>query len=147
MSLSKSSASTHRKSGRNLRRKCRRYQEGRPHVRQRRKGSIFYSMGVTQHTTGTEGSCPVQPRSSVRQHRHRVGGVNPCAVRTTSKAPATWAAFNVFSGYSRWQMPRCGKIERAWDAKLSDKPGLTLCDIVHKAGHGDISSSTSWVKT
>ena len=62
------------------------------------------------------------------------------ADRTTFRAPATWAASPATcTGYQKVANPDAlAKFEKAWGVKLSDKPGLTLCEIVHKAGHGDI---------
>jgi len=43
------------------------------------------------------------------------------------------------TGYQKVVNPDAlAKFENAWGVKLSDKVGLTLTEIVHKAGHGDI---------
>jgi len=105
------------------------------------KGAIFYSMGVTQHTTGTEG---VMSLSNLALLCGNIGiesgGVNPLRGQNNVQGACDMGGLpNVFSGYQQVANPQAlEKFEKAWDVKLSDKPGLTLCDIVHKAGHGDI---------
>ena len=103
--------------------------------------TIFYSMGVTQHTTGTEG---VMSLSNLALLCGNIGiesgGVNPLRGQNNVQGACDMGGLpNVFTGYQQVGNPQAlEKFEKAWGVKLSDKPGLTLCDIVHKAGHGDI---------
>ena len=57
------------------------------------KAGIFYTLGITEHTVGTDNVHePRQPRHGHRPHRRRsTPASTPCAARTTCRAPATWA--------------------------------------------------------
>lgn len=108
---------------------------------QAEKGSIFYTMGVTQHTTGTEG---VMSLSNLALLCGNIGiesgGVNPLRGQNNVQGACDMGGLpGDFTGYQKVANPDAfAKFEKAWGVKLSDKPGFTLCDIVHKAGHGDI---------
>ncbi len=105
------------------------------------KGAIFYTMGVTQHTTGTEG---VMSLSNLALLCGNIGiesgGVNPLRGQNNVQGACDMGGLpGDFTGYQKVANPDAfAKFEKAWGVKLSDKPGFTLCDIVHKAGHGDI---------
>lgn len=105
------------------------------------KGAIFYTMGVTQHTTGTEG---VMSLSNLALLCGNIGiesgGVNPLRGQNNVQGACDMGGLpGDFTGYQKVANPDAfAKFEKAWGVKLPDKPGFTLCDIVHKAGHGDI---------
>jgi len=105
------------------------------------KGAIFYTMGVTQHTTGTEG---VMSLSNLALLCGNIGiesgGVNPLRGQNNVQGACDMGGLpGDLTGYQKVANPEAlAKFEKAWGVKLSDKPGFTLCDIVHKAGHGDI---------
>jgi formate dehydrogenase major subunit len=67
-------------------------------------GSILYCMGITQHTTGTDNVKSLANLAMLCGNMGiRGGGVNPCAGRTTSRGPATWAACpTCLPATSRW---------------------------------------------
>ena len=105
------------------------------------KASIFYAMGVTQHTTGTEGVMSLSNLSLLCGNIGiESGGINPLRGQNNVQGACDMGALpGDLTGYQKVANPDAlAKFENAWGAKLSDKPGLTLCDIVHKAGHGDI---------
>jgi formate dehydrogenase major subunit len=56
-------------------------------------GAIYYGLGVTEHA---QGSTTVMAIANLAMATGNIGrrgvGVNPCAGRTTCRAPATWAA-------------------------------------------------------
>jgi formate dehydrogenase alpha subunit len=105
------------------------------------KGAIFYSMGVTQHTTGTEG---VMTLSNLALLCGNIGiesgGINPLRGQNNVQGACDMGGLpGDLPGYQKVANPDAlAKFEKAWGVKLSDKPGLTLTEIVHKAGHGDI---------
>jgi formate dehydrogenase alpha subunit len=105
------------------------------------KGAIFYTMGVTQHTTGTEG---VMSLSNLALLCGNIGiesgGVNPLRGQNNVQGACDMGGLpGDLTGYQKVANPDAlAKFEKAWGVKLSDKPGLTLTEIVHKAGHGDI---------
>jgi len=105
------------------------------------KGSIFYAMGVTQHTTGTEG---VMTLSNLALLCGNIGiesgGINPLRGQNNVQGACDMGGLpGDLPGYQKVANPDVlAKFEKAWGVKLPDTPGFTLCDIVHKAGHGDI---------
>ena len=105
------------------------------------KAAIFYSMGVTQHTTGTDG---VMSLSNLALLCGNIGiesgGVNPLRGQNNVQGACDMGGLpGDLTGYQKVANPQAlEKFEKAWGVKLSDKPGVTLTEIVHKAGHGDI---------
>jgi len=105
------------------------------------KGAIFYSMGVTQFTTGTEG---VMSLSNLALLCGNIGiesgGINPLRGQNNVQGACDMGGLpGDLTGYQKVANPEAlAKFEKAWGVKLSDKPGVTLTEIVHKAGHGDI---------
>jgi len=105
------------------------------------KASIFYSMGVTQHTTGTEG---VMSLSNLALLCGNIGiesgGINPLRGQNNVQGACDMGGLpGDLTGYQKVANPEAlAKFEKAWGVELSNKPGLTLTEIVHKAGHGDI---------
>jgi formate dehydrogenase alpha subunit len=105
------------------------------------KAAIVYSMGVTQHTTGTEG---VMTLSNLALLCGNIGiesgGINPLRGQNNVQGACDMGGLpGDLPGYQKVANPDViAKFEKAWGVKLSDKPGVTLTEIVHKAGHGDI---------
>ena len=105
------------------------------------KASIFYSMGVTQHTTGTEGVMSLSNLSLLCGNIGiESGGINPLRGQNNVQGACDMGGLpGDLTGYQKVANPEAlAKFEKAWGVKLSDKPGVTLTEIVHKAGHGDI---------
>jgi formate dehydrogenase major subunit len=105
------------------------------------KASIFYSMGVTQHSTGTNG---VMGTSNLALLCGNIGkesaGVNPLRGQNNVQGACDMGCLpGDLTGYQKVANPQViEKFEKAWGAKLSDKPGLTVTEIVGKAGKGEI---------
>ena len=54
--------------------------------------AIVYCLGVTEHSTGTDGVMALSNIAMITGNLgRRGGGVNRCAARTTCRGPATWA--------------------------------------------------------
>jgi formate dehydrogenase alpha subunit len=105
------------------------------------KAAIFYSMGVTQHSTGTEGVMTLSNLAILCGNIGiESGGINPLRGQNNVQGACDMGGLpGDLPGYQKVANPQVlEKFEKAWDAKLSDKPGFTLTEIVHKAGHGDI---------
>jgi formate dehydrogenase alpha subunit len=108
---------------------------------QAEKGTILYTMGVTQHTTGTEG---VMSLSNLALLCGNIGiesgGINPLRGQNNVQGACDMGGLpGDLTGYQKVANPEAlAKFEKAWGVKLSDKPGITLTEIVHKAGSGDI---------
>jgi len=108
-----------------------------------RPGMIFYAMGITQHTHGTDN---VLATSNLALLTGNVGrpssGVNPLRGQNNVQGACDVGALpNVYPGYQRVDNPEIKrKFEAAWGGPLSDRPGLTLTEIVQAAHAGTIEA-------
>lgn len=100
------------------------------------KVGIFYSMGVTQHSTGTQGVMSV---SNLALLCGNVGkessGVNPLRGQNNVQGACDLGALpGDLPGYQKVFIPEViEKFEDAWKVKLSDKPGLTVTEMLNEA--------------
>ncbi len=105
--------------------------------------SIIYSMGITQHTTGTDN---VLSLANLAMLTGNVGkestGVNPLRGQNNVQGACDLGALpNVYPGYQSVENPQIhAKFEKAWNTKLSAKTGLTVVEIMHAIESGDIKA-------
>lgn len=105
------------------------------------KAGIFYTMGITQHTTGTNAVMSV---SNLAMMCGNVGkesaGVNPLRGQNNVQGACDMGGLpSDLPGYQKVFRPEViEKFETAWGAKLSDEVGLTLSEIMDEAADGDI---------
>ena len=105
------------------------------------KAGIFYTMGVTQHTTGTNA---VMSISNLAMMCGNVGkesaGVNPLRGQNNVQGTCDMGGLpSDLPGYQKvFREEVIEKFEEAWGAKLSDQVGLTLSEIMDGAADGDI---------
>jgi len=103
--------------------------------------SIVFSMGITQHTTGTEN---VLSLANLAMLTGNVGkesaGVNPLRGQNNVQGACDLGALpNVYPGYQSVEDADIqAKFEKAWNAKLSAKTGLTVMEIFHAIEDGDV---------
>ncbi len=105
------------------------------------KASIFYCMGITQHTNGVNNVMSISNLAMLCGHIGREStGVNPLRGQNNVQGACDMGALpNVYPGYQAVNKPEITeKFEKAWGATLSSKPGLTVSEIMNGAGHGDI---------
>jgi formate dehydrogenase alpha subunit len=106
-----------------------------------KSGAICYAMGITQHITGTDN---VKSLANLAMLCGNVGiesgGVNPlCGQNNVQGACDMGALPNVYTGYQEVGDPDVQKkFEEAWGVSLSDKPGLTMVEIMKAAHEGTI---------
>jgi formate dehydrogenase alpha subunit len=97
--------------------------------------SIIYSMGITQHTTGTDN---VLSLANLAMMTGNVGkastGVNPLRGQNNVQGACDLGALpNVYPGYQKVDDPEIRrKFESAWNTDLSPNIGLTVVEIMHK---------------
>jgi len=105
--------------------------------------SIVYSMGITQHTTGTDN---VLSLANLAMLTGNVGipggGVNPLRGQNNVQGACDLAALpNVLPGYQKVDDDALrAKFEAAWSVKLPAKPGLTVVEMIHAAEAGDLKA-------
>ncbi|MCX6557986.1 MAG: formate dehydrogenase subunit alpha [Candidatus Aminicenantes bacterium] len=105
------------------------------------KASIVYSMGITQHTTGTDNVMSLANLSMLTGNLGKdSAGVNPLRGQNNVQGSCDMGALpNVFPGYQAVTDAAVReKFEKAWNVKLDDKVGLTVVEIMHQAAAGKI---------
>ncbi len=103
--------------------------------------SIVYSMGITQHTTGTDNVMSMANLAMVTGNLGKESaGVNPLRGQNNVQGSCDMGALpNVFPGYQAvTDAALREKFEKAWNVKLDDKVGLTVVEIMHQAAEGNI---------
>ena len=104
---------------------------------------IFYTLGITEHTTGTANVMNLANLAMVTGH---VGvahsGVNPLRGQNNVQGACDMGALpNVFSGYQSVSNPESvAKFEKAWGVKLNDMPGLTTPEIFDAIVAGEVKA-------
>jgi formate dehydrogenase alpha subunit len=102
---------------------------------------ILYSMGITQHATGTDN---VKSIANLAMLTGNVGkahsGVNPLRGQNNVQGACDMGALpNVYSGYQKVADPEVRqKLEKFWNAILPDKPGLTVVEMMNAAEQGKL---------
>lgn len=105
------------------------------------RASIVYSMGITQHTTGTDNVLALANLAMLTGNIGRAStGVNPLRGQNNVQGACDLGALpNVYPGYQKVDDPEMQKkFEEAWGATLSPNIGLTVTEIVKAAGTGDV---------
>jgi len=98
--------------------------------------SLIYSMGITQHITGTDN---VLSTANIAMLTGNVGkkstGVNPLRGQSNVQGACDLGALpNVYSGYQKVIDPQVQeKFSKAWGVDLSNKTGLTVVEILNAA--------------
>ena len=101
--------------------------------------TILYSMGITQHTTGTDN---VLSLANLAMLTGNVGkecsGVNALRGQNNVQGACDVGALpNVFPGYQKVDDDAIrGKFEAAWKVRLPSKPGLTVVEMMEAAREG-----------
>jgi len=105
--------------------------------------SIVYSMGITQHTTGTDNVLSLANLSMLTGNVGKEStGVNPLRGQNNVQGACDLGALpNVYPGYQSVEDSKIqAKFEKAWSKKLSPKKGLTVVEFFHAVETGDIKA-------
>ncbi len=105
------------------------------------RASIMYCLGVTEHTTGTDGVMALSNLAMVCGNLGRAGcGVNPLRGQNNVQGACDMGAMpSDFTGYQRLADPAAvRKFEDAWGVKLRAKPGLRATECFQAMEEGDI---------
>lgn len=108
-----------------------------------KKASIVFSMGITQHTTGTDN---VLSLANLAMLTGNVGeestGVNPLRGQNNVQGACDVGALsNVYPGYQKVNDSESKKrFEKYWGARLSFDIGLTVVEMMNKAAEGEIKA-------
>ncbi|MDI6602049.1 MAG: formate dehydrogenase subunit alpha [Thermoanaerobacteraceae bacterium] len=107
------------------------------------KASILYTMGVTQHITGTDGVMSIANLAMLTGNVGRPStGVNPLRGQNNVQGACDMGALpDVYSGYQKVTDEAArSKFERAWGVKLSERPGQTVTEMINAAYEGKIKA-------
>jgi formate dehydrogenase (NADP+) alpha subunit len=105
------------------------------------RSMIFYAMGITQHSTGTDQVKAMGNLAMVTGNLGRPStGVNPLRGQNNVQGACDMGALpNCFSGYQQVADPESRqKFEAAWGCALPAKPGLTVVEMTNASARGDL---------
>jgi len=105
------------------------------------RASILYSMGITQHTTGTDNVLSVANLAMLTGNMGREGtGVNPLRGQNNVQGACDMGALPpTLPGYQIVSVPEVReKFERAWGVKLPSNAGLTVVEMMDAASEGKV---------
>jgi len=103
--------------------------------------TIIFSMGITQHTTGTDN---VLALANLAMLTGNVGkesaGVNPLRGQNNVQGACDMGALpDVYPGYQSVEDTQIRvKFEKAWGTKLATKKGVTIIEMIHAIEEGTI---------
>ncbi len=103
----------------------------------------FWGMGISQHTTGTDNTRCLVDLALVTGHIGRPGtGLHPLRGQNNVQGASDVGLIpTVYTDYQSVKDPQVKeKFEKAWGASLSDKPGLTVVEIMHQVLDGNIKA-------
>ena len=105
-----------------------------------RKAMIFWGMGVSQHIHGTDNARCLIALSLLTGNIGRPGcGLHPLRGQNNVQGASDAGLIPMMlPDYQRVESAAREPFEKLWGAKLSDKPGLTVVEILHAAARGDI---------
>jgi formate dehydrogenase alpha subunit len=105
--------------------------------------SIFYTMGITQHTKGTDNVLSIANLAMMTGNIGKPGaGVNPLRGQNNVQGACDMGALpNLLPGYQSVTDSRAReKFENAWKVKLPKEPGLTVVEMMNAACDGKIKA-------
>ncbi len=105
--------------------------------------AILYTLGITQHTHGTDNVMALANLAMLTGNIGKPGsGVNPLRGQNNVQGACDVGALpNVYPGYQSVADEKIQKkFEEAWGVKLDPKPGKTLSDIIPAAHDGEIKA-------
>lgn len=105
--------------------------------------SIFYTMGITQHSHGTQNVFAVANLALMTGNLGKEStGVNPLRGQNNVQGATDMGCIpNQYPGYQRVDFNTIKeKFEAAWGGKLSDRPGLTATEMTISALEGNLKA-------
>ncbi|MDI6788814.1 MAG: molybdopterin-dependent oxidoreductase, partial [Planctomycetota bacterium] len=102
---------------------------------------VFYSMGITQHTTGTDNAMSLANLVMLCGQVGKLSsGLNPLRGQSNVQGACDVGCLpNVYPGYQRVNDPLIReKFVKTWGSELNDKVGLTVTEIIDRASEGKI---------
>ncbi len=107
------------------------------------RAGIYYTMGITQHTHGTENVYSIANLALITGNLGREStGVNPLRGQNNVQGATDMGCIpDFYPGYQKVTIPGIRqKFEKAWGIKLSDKMGLTATEMTGAALKGNLKA-------
>ncbi|RJQ32252.1 MAG: formate dehydrogenase subunit alpha [Actinobacteria bacterium] len=108
-----------------------------------KNASVFYSMGITQHSHGTDNVLSLANLVMITGNIGRPGaGLNPLRGQNNVQGACDMGCLNtVYPGYQQVSDDNVKKkFEAAWDTELSPNPGLTVTELTDGVLEGKIKA-------
>ncbi len=108
-----------------------------------KRAAIYYTMGITQHSHGTENVNAIANLALLTGNIGReFSGINPLRGQNNVQGACDAGCLpNVYPGYQRVNIPEIQKkFESAWGVSLSSSVGLTALEITENAIKGKIKA-------
>ncbi|MFH1389271.1 MAG: formate dehydrogenase subunit alpha [Candidatus Margulisiibacteriota bacterium] len=108
-----------------------------------RSAMIFYTMGITQHTTGVDNVLSIANLALITGNIGKRGaGIMALRGQANVQGACDMGALpNVYPGYQKIDDPAVKtKFEKAWGVKLSDKPGLVVTEFSTRSKEGKLKA-------
>jgi formate dehydrogenase alpha subunit len=105
------------------------------------KGSIYWGMGISQSTHGTDNTLSLVNMALMCGHLGKAGtGLNPLRGQNNVQGCSDSGGLpNVYTAYQKVDDPQTQqKFEQQWGTKLSAAPGLTATEMISGASQGSI---------
>jgi len=105
------------------------------------RAAICYTMGITQHTSGTDNVLALANLAMLTGNIGKRGaGLNPLRGQNNVQGACDMGGLpNYFTAYQKVADPAArAKFEAAWGVKLPSTPGLTLGEMIKGAATGEI---------
>lgn len=103
--------------------------------------SLIYSMGITQHSHGTDNVLSTANLSMLTGNLGKEScGVNPLRGQNNVQGACDMGALpNLMPGYQSVTVPEVrAKFEKAWGRKIGEKPGLPVTEAINAAYDGKL---------
>lgn len=107
------------------------------------RSSIVYTMGITEHTTGTDNVLALADLAMLTgQVGKRGSGINPLRGQNNVQGACDMGALpEVFTGYQRVDDEASNlKFSQAWKTQVPSNPGMTLVEMIDAAAAGDLKA-------
>jgi len=107
------------------------------------RSSLVYTMGITEHTTGTDNVLSLANLAMLCGQVGKPGScINPLRGQNNVQGACDMGALpDVLTGYQRVDDPETiSKFARAWGANLPREPGITVTDMIDAAADGELKA-------
>ena len=106
------------------------------------RAGIYYTMGITQHVTGTDNVCSLANLSLITGNLGKEGaGLNPLRGQNNVQGASDMGCNPTFyPGYQKIDDPAVqAKFSEIWGGEMSNRPGLMATEMPHAIMNGDLA--------